>query len=74
MKIDFVIPWVDCTDPNWLFDRYKYSNESGEIITPNQDKRYRDWGLLRFFSKCFFQRAMGWHYSFSDIWSFTRMA
>lgn len=49
MKIDFVIPWVDCTDPNWLFDRYKYSNESSEIITPNQDKRYRDWGLLRYF-------------------------
>lgn len=59
MKIDFVIPWVDCTDPNWLFDRYKYSNESSEIITPNQDKRYRDWGLLRYFFEVFLPTRHG---------------
>lgn len=49
MKIDFVIPWVDCTDPKWISDRYKCCYDSTTVANPEFDKRYRDWGLLKYF-------------------------
>ncbi len=42
--IDFVITWVDDTDPVWLAEREKYCGVPAE----SGDCRYRDWGLLRF--------------------------
>ncbi len=42
--IDFVITWVDGSDPNWLAEKSKYSAESENDDRP---QRYRDWGLLR---------------------------
>ncbi len=42
--IDFVITWVDDTDPVWLADRETYCGIPAESC----DCRYRDWGLLRF--------------------------
>lgn len=42
MEIDFVIPWVDGSDPKWLDQRKRYSK------TPVDDSpcRFRDWDLL----------------------------
>ena len=44
MDIDFVILWVDGSDPIWLKEKKKYqpklNNENSAI------NRYRDWGLL----------------------------
>ena len=44
MDIDFVILWVDGSDPNWLKVKNKYQtknyNENSSV------NRYRDWGLL----------------------------
>ena len=47
-EIDFVIIWVDGSDPAWQSEHNKYSGN----ITPDKWNdawiRYRDWGLLRF--------------------------
>jgi len=49
-KIDFVIPWVDGSDLEWLKQKEKYWVEAGN--TPfrdgNQAARFRDWDNLRY--------------------------
>ena len=51
-KIDFVLPWVDGSDKEWLALKNKYkAAESGELsLDPeaNADCRYRDYGLLKY--------------------------
>ena len=42
--IDFVITWVDDTDPVWLSDRGRYCG----IPAVSGDCRFRDWGLLQY--------------------------
>ncbi|MBO7683881.1 MAG: Stealth CR1 domain-containing protein [Kiritimatiellae bacterium] len=49
-NIDFVIPWVDGSDPAWLAEKRKWegagaAQAGGEA---NADCRYRDCGLLRY--------------------------
>lgn len=41
-EIDFVIAWVDGSDPAWLEERNRYRCETGDA----RATRYRDWGLL----------------------------
>lgn len=43
--IDFVIPWVDGSDPVWRAERAKYSPDSS---CDNSEERYREWGTLRY--------------------------
>lgn len=44
-NIDFVLAWVDGSDPQWIQDKKLYqSNKSDE----NDDCRYRDWDNLRY--------------------------
>ena len=45
--IDFVIPWVDGSDPAWIEEFNKYCPEDKRIIDASE-KRYRDYGLLRY--------------------------
>lgn len=46
MDIDFVILWVDGSDPVWQLEKSKYQ---GQIENENSSvNRYRDWGLLPF--------------------------
>lgn len=42
MKIDFVVPWVDGSDPEW---QKEYSKFSGKPIAA---ERYRDWGVFKY--------------------------
>lgn len=42
--IDFVITWVDGSDPKWLADRAKYAPKDEKI----DESRYRDWGFLKY--------------------------
>lgn len=42
-EIDFVIIWVDGSDPEWLAEKAKYAPPAD---TDNRPERYRDWGLL----------------------------
>ena len=49
--IDFVIPWVDGSDPDWLRTKQRYETENVECNGnewTNGDSRFRDWGLLRY--------------------------
>lgn len=43
--IDFVILWVDGGDPAWRAERAEYSSTDRE---DNDECRFRDWGLLRY--------------------------
>ena len=45
--IDFVIPWVDDSDPLWKASYDYYSSKEDKVFN-KQGERYRDWGLLRF--------------------------
>lgn len=45
--IDFVVPWLDSTDPEWQKSLKKHKNNSG-IYEDATDKRYRDWGLFKY--------------------------
>ncbi len=48
-KIDFVITWVDGSDPEWLLDREKYiTSESTAKKDIAGTARYQDNGLLRY--------------------------
>lgn len=44
--IDFVIPWVDPSDPQWQEDFKKYAVDP--MAADARFERYRDWGLLKF--------------------------
>ena len=41
--IDFVIPWVDGSDPDW---RRRKAQVTGDVFSDDRDQRYREWGLL----------------------------
>ena len=45
--IDFVIPWVDGSDAEWLSNYNQYV-PAEKRISHADAKRYRDWGLLRY--------------------------
>lgn len=44
MDIDFVIPWVDGSDPEWRKQRACYCRTPGDL----DECRFRDWDLLRY--------------------------
>lgn len=44
MDIDFVILWVDGSDPQWLAEKHKYLPPAE--ADSDSANRYRDWGLL----------------------------
>lgn len=44
-KIDFVLTWVDGDDINWINQKAKYTSDSN---VDDSIKRYRDWGLLKY--------------------------
>ena len=46
-EIDFVIAWVDGSDPLWINERKKYDSNPN-----NNEVRFRDWGLLRYWFRC----------------------
>jgi len=46
MKIDFVLTWVDGSDPAWVEEFNKYVPDNKAIDT--SDERYRDWDNLQY--------------------------
>lgn len=44
-KVDFVICWVDGSDPNWIKEKMRYTPSYGTDV---RNIRYRDWELLRY--------------------------
>jgi hypothetical protein len=51
-KIDFVLPWVDGSDKEWLALKRKYESAGSEATSADSDdngeNRYRDYGLLKY--------------------------
>ena len=50
-KIDFVLPWVDGSDKEWIALKNKYLESANNLSSrpeANSDCRYRDWGLLKY--------------------------
>lgn len=49
-KIDFVLPWVDGQDPQWLAEKKRYvaAEADDENRDAYDDCRFRDFGLLRY--------------------------
>lgn len=54
--IDFVIIWVDDSDPQWQAERKKYAAEDDNFMNVG-DCRYRDWGLLPYWFRSVEQYA-----------------
>lgn len=57
MPIDYVIPFVDCSDGNWLVEYKKYV--SAKIDWSNNATRFRDWETLRYQLRSI-ERYMPW--------------
>lgn len=48
IKIDFVLPWVDGDDSAWKREFNKYYLLDKGVSVDVSNKRYRDWGLLKY--------------------------
>lgn len=48
MDIDFVISWVDMTDPEWNVKFAKYANNKGNTKNGVSEARFRDNGFLKY--------------------------
>ncbi len=46
--IDFVIAWVDGSDPAWRQEKNRYLHPGEEVQTDASDTRYRDWNNLHY--------------------------
>ena len=47
--IDFVVTWVDGTDPNWIAKKRKYDSTFAiSENNMNSDKAYREWGTFKY--------------------------
>lgn len=46
-RVDFVIPWVDGSDPAWLEEKNRYLPAQQKNIDAS-DKRFRDWDNLKY--------------------------
>lgn len=46
-KIDFVVTWLDSSDPVWQKEYVKYKNEQSKT-SDSSAARYRDWNLFRY--------------------------
>lgn len=44
LKIDFVVPWVDGSDKDWIRDRLQLEGKNTEI----EDSDYRDWDIFKY--------------------------
>ena len=45
--IDFVVPWVDGSDPKWLEEKRRFAGDEAPS-TYDCEARYKDWGLIRY--------------------------
>jgi hypothetical protein len=48
MDVDFVIPWVNGSDPEWIQKFNQYSPKKKNLSIDVREERYRDNGLLRY--------------------------
>ena len=66
-EIDFVIPWVDGSDPAWQKERCQYDPKAGSSNGTN-DARFRDWDLLRYWFRAVEKYAPWVHKIYFVTW------
>lgn len=54
--IDFVVAWVDGSDPAWLAEKRQHEVVQGHWANAG-DQRYRDWGLLKYWFRAVEEHA-----------------
>ncbi len=54
-KIDFVITWVDDSDPKWMADKNNYKKDKDKTSSANV--RFRDWELLKYWFRAIEENA-----------------
>ena len=54
-KIDFVVTWLDSSDPNWQKEYRKYKGLG--LQGDQSDSRYRDWDLFRYWFRAIEKNA-----------------
>ena len=48
-KVDFVVTWVDGSDPKWIAEKNKYSLSAGsDRKSMNSKKAFREWGTFKY--------------------------
>ena len=48
-KVDFVVTWVDGSDPKWIAEKNKYSANAGsDKKSMNSKKAFREWGTFKY--------------------------
>ena len=55
MDIDFVVLWVDGSDPIWQVEKAKYQGKT--LDDSNSENRFRDWGLMPYWFRAVEQFA-----------------
>ena len=66
-EIDFVIPWVDGSDPAWQKERCQFDPKAGSSNGTN-DARFRDWDLLRYWFRAVEKYAPWVHRIYFVTW------
>lgn len=70
-KIDFVLLWVDGSDPQWLEEKNKYSEVKSNV---NDDiVRFRDWDNLKYWFRSVEKYAPWVNKIFCDMWTLSKM-
>lgn len=47
-EVDFVVTWVDGSDPAWLVEKKRYEQECKHYAGDDRAVRYRDWDSLKY--------------------------
>lgn len=55
--IDFVVTWVNGSDPVWKAEKLKYEGKDAESTGDSSDERYRNWDLFRYWFRAVEQYA-----------------
>lgn len=66
-KIDFVITWVDGSDPKWLKEKIKYEKQAG-FTNDSRAIRYRDFDLLKYWFRAVETNAPWVHKIYFVTW------
>ena len=69
--VDFVVLWVDGSDPEWLAEKSKYQNNDDMIKKYNTAARFREWDNFNYWFRSVEQYAPWVRYVYLVTWGHT---